>query len=359
MAPPTATASSNSTPTTTPPRLPPDEQFWQRYSPHHEFPLSSVISAGLHIVVVALLLLAAWVALYFVNQANKPLPVEAVEYDRGGGGGNARGVGDLPGKNSAAPLPEDTGNQQENPNPTPPEVKFNDLKVGDVDPLQVAIKDESGQTAVAVSDDVRQRLESLNQDIRKQLTKGLAPAKGESGSGTGGGNGTGHGKANGPGTGDAKGKLDRRTKRVLRWSMIFNTESGEDYLRQLANIKPGGGAILAVPQPPNGTSFMVLRDLHKRPATGAVEDISKIHRIYWVDDKPESVAGLARALGLPAVPPYIVAFFPEELEQQLAKLEHDHKGLGEDEIEETKFSVVHSPDGSYHAQVLSQMPKQH
>jgi hypothetical protein len=345
---PSPTTASSSTPAATP-RLPPDERFWQRYSPHHEFPLSGVLSAGLHLVVVALLLLAAWVAFSFVSQANKPLPVEAISVEHeGGSGGDPRGAGNVPGTDSTRPPAAENTGPTEGTGPAHPDVKLNDLDAGKVDPLEVNLKDERGENPFPVSPDVRERLEKVSKALRQELNKGLAAPKGE--------RGPKGGDKNGPGDADARGNLTQRQKRVLRWSMVFNTESGEDYLRQLANIKPGSGAILAVPQGPDGKSFRVLRDLKRHPAAGEVEDLAKIHRIYWVDDKPESVRGLARALGIPA-PPYIVAFFPEELEQHLAKLERDYKGRSEDQIAETKFSVLRSPDGAYRAQVVAQVPK--
>ncbi|HJT78490.1 MAG TPA: hypothetical protein VJ739_14900, partial [Gemmataceae bacterium] len=259
--------------------------------------------------------------------------------------GNGQGQGA-----TAAPVEDRPTQPSDTPRPQP-QVKFSDLDPGKADPLALPeVKDEHGQSEYAISDDVRKMLSGIQEDARKKLFGPLA----DKGPGSGREKGPGHGPGNGPDGGERTGKLSQRQKRVLRWSMTFNTGSGDDYLRQLANIKPGNGAILAIPQADG--SFRVLRDLRKRPAVGEVEDVSKIHRIFWVDDKPDSVAGLARALGI-APPAYFVAFFPEELEQELAKREHDYKGRSEERVEETKFAVLRNPDGTYHAQVLSQMGK--
>src|SRR5262249_50172216 len=115
-------------------------------------------------------------------------------------------------------------------------------------------------------------------------------------------------------------EADSRKGRVLRWNLLFHTENGDEYLRQLKDIRPGGGAFLAVP--PNTGRYEVLRDLSKRPAAGAVEDLKDIKRIFWLDDKPDSVAGLARALGIKP-PPHFVVFFPSELEEELLRLERE------------------------------------
>src|SRR5262249_25503504 len=79
-------ASPPPTPTTTPtapapapadknPLVPPDETIWQRYSPHHEFPLSSVTSVTLHILVIVLLGLLGWIAIKLGLSNNGGLPV--------------------------------------------------------------------------------------------------------------------------------------------------------------------------------------------------------------------------------------------------------------------------------------------
>jgi hypothetical protein len=136
--------------------------------------------------------------------------------------------------------------------------------------------------------------------------------------------------------------------------MTFTTDSGEDYVRQLRGIRPGGGAILAVREGPG--RYRIIRDLSRRPATGEVEDLASLHRLFWEDDRPESVAGLARALGIPA-PPAFLALFPQELEDHLAALEkarldQDFPGHTEDDIAETHFVAVPAADG-YEARVVS------
>src|SRR3954467_6313078 len=67
--------------------VPPEEQFWVHYSPHHEFPLSTVTSFALHALVVGLLILVAWVAVKLgLNAENKPADVDAIAVVGGGGG---------------------------------------------------------------------------------------------------------------------------------------------------------------------------------------------------------------------------------------------------------------------------------
>src|SRR5262245_52595677 len=40
---------------------PPEERFWQRYSPHYEFPISSVSSLAIHVLIGLTLFLAVMV----------------------------------------------------------------------------------------------------------------------------------------------------------------------------------------------------------------------------------------------------------------------------------------------------------
>src|SRR5579884_3305860 len=93
----------------------PEEQFWQRYSPHHEFPLSSTASVALHILVLAFLSVAAWAALYFFGDDTKPPDVSAVVVDSGGGG-SKNGVENGPGSGA---VKEDTGPTQPDKPPQP------------------------------------------------------------------------------------------------------------------------------------------------------------------------------------------------------------------------------------------------
>jgi hypothetical protein len=331
-------------------RQPPEEKFWQHYSPHHEFPLSSITSIALHVLAVVLLAVVGWVLIKLgLGDENKPPDVHAVIVEDAGGGGSKTGV---PGNKGAGnPLPaEDVGPSTEE---TPKEdVQIKDVEVGKVDPLKLPeIKDDQGRQIIQRSNEAMKRLGSIDAEARSKLFGSVAD-KGQGGSGSGGGRGSGEGEGHGAGKGPGK-ALSQRQKRLLRWSMTFNTQNGEDYLNQLRGIKPGKGAILAIPA--GGGRYEVIEDLNQRPAKGEVKDIGTIKRISWVDDKPESVAGLARALGIQA-PQYFIAFFPQELENELARLERDYQGRNEDDIEETRFIVKREDDG-YHAHVVAQTPK--
>src|SRR5207237_9412148 len=95
-----STAPATPPPTTNPNRLvvPPEEKFWKRYSPHHEAPLSGVSSFALHLLLIPLLLLIAWVASKVKDEdENRSLPVDVVRVNFPGGGGSPEGAGKGPG----------------------------------------------------------------------------------------------------------------------------------------------------------------------------------------------------------------------------------------------------------------------
>ncbi|HKM55969.1 MAG TPA: hypothetical protein VJY33_21360, partial [Isosphaeraceae bacterium] len=121
-------------------------------------------------------------------------------------------------------------------------------------------------------------------------------------------------------------------KRVLRWTMIFDTRNGEDYRVQLQAL----GAILAIP---GDGQYLVIKDL-RPPVRPVPEDLKKIQRIFWIDNRPDSVGPLGAALGLPRPPPEVVAFFPEALERELLTKELAFRGRQENQILETRFRVM-------------------
>jgi hypothetical protein len=315
-------------------RTPPAEEFWQRYSPHHEFPVSSITSVALHILVIVTLLLGAWAAIRLgLGNKERGLPITITEISDGTPDGvpQKKGVG-------AGPLDEEVGD-----NPTPQKevkpVELVKLPESNLDPIDFhKYKDNEGKRLIdpGAVNPVLDSLQKLDEQARKKLVSGL------------GGQGASDGSPNG--SPDGK-KLSKRIKRLLRWSMIFNTRDGNDYATQLDAL----GAILAVPAA-NGKEYEVIRDLKTRPVQGKVEDLASIKSIYWIDDKPDSVGGLARALGIKTNPKLIVAFFPVELESKLAQMERDFAGRKEDDIAETRFDIIRSPNG-YEPKVNSQSAK--
>jgi hypothetical protein len=332
--------------------VPPEEQFWKRYSPHHEFPLSSVTSFALHVLAFVLMILVAWWIAKFAADRDKPLPEVVVVVQQGGGGGNPKGEGDNPGSPLTGGAPQEDPGEAPKEDVAAPNNQKNILdKPKNVPPpVQVDTKDNSTERLLQQASEAQRSLQKVNRDAQDKMRRNIA-GQGKGGPGSDGGKDRGKDTGTGRGTGPGQ-DLDVRIKRTMRWVMVFNTYDGNDYAHQLAGL----GAILAFPQAKGEKlMYMAVSDLNARPAKGRVDSIEKIQgdRIYWVDDKRESITPLCMALGIRPVPDHVVAFFPKRVEDKLLELELGYKGLREDQIFETRFAIRKSPRG-YEPEVIEQ-----
>jgi hypothetical protein len=324
--------------------VPPAEEFWQRYSPHYEAPISGTTSVFLHVAFVFLVVGGAWLGWKFSHRND--LDFTAVRIP-GGGGGNPNGVGNAPGIGGGV---EDVNKDSASPDiqPLPEHVPLSADQVKearqkfDNDPAAVRFINAGNENIEAIS--------KLNKDLYSKLRDGLMPGKGEGGKGSGGGKDGGAGTGTGNSVGSGSGALSEREKRMLRWVMIFETQNPSDYIKQLHAL----GAIVAVPT--GKDEYMVVDDLTARPAKLKAQDVAKLNRIYWVDDKPTSVYGVLNTLQIKQSAPHFVAFMPQELETRLGDMEQKHQGLRDDEIFETKFKVFRTNSG-YDVKVQSQSRK--
>jgi beta-lactamase regulating signal transducer with metallopeptidase domain len=166
-------------------------------------------------------------------------------------------------------------------------------------------------------DELRREIESLRKELQRAGSGKTSASTGE------------------PGHSEPMRTATPREQRMLRWTINFNTKNGEDYIRQLRGL----GAFLAIPTDAENKNHKVIRNLNELPPKLLDEDLSKIERIFWIDDKPKSVESLARALRLTEKPAYIVVFLPQEIEDQLFQAEAKYRGLKENEILETHFEV--------------------
>jgi hypothetical protein len=337
------------------PRVPPEEQFWQHYSPHHEAPLSGIGSFAMHFLLIGFLVVAGYLGWLGLGNHRGALPNDVVRLDLGGGGGKTSGESASAGDGATNQEVADVSKTDENLTPAdsskPEHLDLKDPAVlAQSLPPEVA-SNESIKRFIKEGNENLESLAKLNRDIQSKLREGLKPAaEGNGGPGTGGGKGAGTGAGEGDARGDGSGKLSRREQRMLRWTMQFDTRSGMDYLRQLRGL----GAILAIPKDRGGRDFWVIRDLTSRPPKLLDEDVSQIQRIFWIDDKPHSVASLVQALGLHQRPDRFVAFMPQELEEKLFEEELKYQKLSEEEIEETTFQVRVSSSGKYYPVVIAQ-----
>lgn len=312
-------------------RVLPDERFWNRYSPHHEFSLSSVSSFALHLLFLGLAALACMVP--FLNRDNSRMELNSIMI--GDNGGRPDGDERSRGQNAdpdGQPIPPD-----ERPAITP-QVPTVDLPTNarpKLAPLPEAQEPSSERTINDLADFFEQERKRAK-DSKTTRGPDDKPAKGE---------GPGD-----PGSGKVKNK---HRDRMLRWTMQFNTRDGKDYAKQLQSL----GAIVAIEVPDETAKMTVYRDLTS-PAKGEVEEVKSIKNIWWIDDKPESVSALCDALKIKPAPKRLIAFLPTELEEKLLKSELAYaKGKTEDEIIETVFELKNRGEGRYEPVVISQRCK--
>jgi hypothetical protein len=328
--------------------VPPEEQFWKHYSPHHEFPLSSVSSVALHILAFVLLALVAWWVATMTNERDRPLREVGVVLE-GGGGGNEKGQGNAPGGQLGGGQEEEKGDQPKEDVNTIQANPKNVIEQPTQVPVPAAVdtSDPSKKQLLDQTNDAMRSLQKIGRDNLKKLARNIGEGKGGPGKDGGKDRGTDSGTGRAKGTGQ---DLDVRVKRTMRWIMVFNTYDGEDYARQLAGL----GATLAFPIPKT-SKYMAVNDLNLRPAKGPTRSIEEIqgNRIYWADDKRESITPLCMALGIRPVPDHVVAFFPQKLEEKLLDIELKYKGLREDQIYETRFAIRKSARG-YEPEVIEQ-----
>lgn len=332
-----STSSAPSAPQARPatPSLPPEEAFWLRYSPHHEFSLSSLGSLVLHVSVLGLIVMLAILAATLTLD-KRPTQV--------GGLVEAEDNASTPGGGNSGPLAPGRGREVVEPMGSPvnlPPVSPGKIELPTPAPRPIAIQpNEAPGRPIEIGDTVK-GLEAAHSRAANDLRQQIDNKK--SGSPEAGPGGGPQGEA----------RLDRTTKRQQRWVMTFNTMSGADYANQLAGL----GAILGVKQADG--SVVVYENLKQRPVQGGVRDLAAIDRIYWIDDKSESVQSLGRALGITPLPEAVVAFFPKELETTLARLELEHfrrrhANGTEDQIKQTWFQVKQTGLGRYEPSVSRQ-----
>jgi len=300
------------------PRVPPEQCFWKRYSPNHEFPLSSVFSFAVYGLIAVALFVAVRLGDRWFGSA-ETLPIEPIAFAGGAPSGpNGPGEGGPGGLHENIPQPPEA----ELPADLKPKVPLTTIKR---DPIKIAElpdlnwKDEAFQRYIAEANVALSQLGQVQAGARSKLMEGLQ----------------GPGGPGGPsGPGGPAGPSSARQRRMARWVIDIQISSADDYRRQLLAL----GAIVAVPA--GGDKYQVIRDLRGRPQSGPVEDLASIKRFPLVDGRPESVRHLATALGLPQTPSHIIVFLPETLEKVMLDREKAFKGRPESEILETKFVVV-------------------
>jgi hypothetical protein len=327
-----ATKTPSPRPAATPSQLP-DEKFWVKYSPHHEMTISGMASLAWHTLAIVLVVVVAWAV---AGSNRDDMPIELVDYTgSGGNGGTAhdRSIGD--GNALVEAVASDL----------PPDARMPTEPLHDIPGLEIKVPDLLGD--VVVDPDAERELLKITEHGTRALEQLQKLDKGMRKTLMGGGGQGTPGAKGGSGGGREGGTINARVKRKLRWTITFNTESGADYLRQVHVL----GAILAFRTPAG--ELKCVKDLLRRPVKLEDDDVAKLDRIFWIDDRRDSVEQLARAMGLDFVPDRIYALFPRNVEEELLKKELAFKNKTEDQIIETRFQVLMRGD-SYTVIVTNQ-----
>jgi hypothetical protein len=132
---------------------------------------------------------------------------------------------------------------------------------------------------------------------------------------------------------------DRAAKNSLRWVLRFKVENGKDYVDQLRTL----GATLAVPNPEDPTSIVLIPDLAmpKEHRVATEENLKSLtEKIRLSDRRKEAVEGVAAQLGLDFTPKQFWAFLPRSIEEELLRKELAYRNRRFEAIEETIFRIT-------------------
>lgn len=330
------------------------QKFWHRYSPFGELPISSAASVSLHILVAVLLALGLG---SLANRTQRPPSVSSVMV--GDGDDSAPGFGEdgLPTGDGtaeqgaaagAAGGGEGTGGGPSMPAPTVTDGETVN-NVADFKPTESvstsANAADSASRAVTAAQgavqDARSRLAAAKAALAKNLGGG-----GGGGPGEGGANGAGGGTGQGGGGGSG---LKGRAARPARWVLRFQSNSTQDYLAQFEGL----GASFAFPA--QGNNWQFFPKPSSSPSTSQIKDLASENQLYWVDENPQNVNGVARILGVQATG-VMVTFLPRALEDRMLEMELSYRGLKEEDIQTTYFGISRD-GGKYDVKVVDQIAR--
>ena len=308
--------------------------FWEKYNQRLEFPTSLAIAT---LTFSLMIFLGIFVLAFLTGGKDKSsIPIRLVEGgedDEGQGSPGSGGFEDPLKKGEAAPKPEDFAVLPQQDLPKVQEDLKNAIALDDPN-ATASISEEKIHAYAALDDAIREKL------IGQQRGQGPGAGRGDTGQ---------FGK--GPG-GDG---ADSTRARSLRWILRFRTVDGKDYLMQLKSL----GATVLVPLSSDRKQMYIFKDLdNPRPGTLATDaDYSVLARqIQFSDFRRDSCRQVGEALRLDFVPTVFWAFFPAQIEKELARLEVAYRNRRPQDIDETVFQVT-IRGGQYQLVVSEQRAK--
>jgi hypothetical protein len=364
-------ATAEKTPPTKP-LLPPDERFWKRYSPHHEFPLASTTSVFLHGLVIGILAVGG-VAFFLHDNDDGTGPVRSDVVSPadpsvfGGPEGAPAGEPGLPGDKltempGGPPGAPDLGPVPDGSSSELPEIAS--IPSASLDPLP-------SESIFDTPDNLSTKFDALGKKLDPAKSPGAAPSSKKPGSG-GTGNPTGRDGKNGPGGsgtgtkrpgpgGDGRPGHRKATEQEIKAARWRFELAGSP--KEHADKLDKSGVIVAVPDPKarnldiKTVPLLLITDMKRRPVTlkaGALEDYRD--SVKWSNREPASIRGLAQELQLGFEPAYIVLLLPKDRELKMADLERrfaESRGVNVAFVQETVFEFQ-QVNGVYEPHVTRQ-----
>ena len=309
--------------------------FWEKYNSRLEFP-NSLASATLLVTSMFFVLIATGIV--WGEKARPAVPIRLVD-----GGDDDEGVGS-PGSGQEVPV---LGQKE----PTKADYqKVIDKPLPEItDKLKQDIALDDPLAASTLPEEKAAAYQTVSEEIRNKLLN-IGAKRGAGGS-------TGSGDTGQPGSGPGGIGADSTRARSLRWVLRFKTTSGRDYLNQLKALN----AVVVVPIGSDKSSAYVFKPHeldNPKPGNLVTEAEWKAlaQQIQFCDFKRDSATAVGEALGLNFTPAAFWAFFPQELEKELAKKEVAYRNRRPEDVAETVFQVT-VREGKYELFVIEQKVK--
>ncbi len=341
-------------------------EFWTRYSPHGELPLSSAAAWAVHLLALGMV---ALLATSFSLRDREPPAVDVVRVgsgDSAGGGGGNGGMNDDRGTVPVVAAETDSAvarlaqgvESVDVPTialPEPPRARTTPDPVQAVHE-QAEVEKGMRETEVALRDAGKALREILGANQNRSSGGAAAGAGPGQGGGSGGGSGTGRGAGAGPGSGTGGGgRLDVNSTpgRQARWVITYATLPMAEYERMLDFFR----IELAYIETDRKTLQYLANVSHagKRYARSAADE----DRMFWywmgqnhLQDLDEKIL-LKHGLRPTSE---VVQLYPKELENKLADMEKTYllrqwKTSQLERIAQTDFRILADGPNHWHIEV--------
>jgi hypothetical protein len=334
------------------------QQFWWRYSPHGELPMSSVASWILH----GLVWLLAWfAAMNFVAHSAGPPRVDVVSLGTGDGIGRGPaggGDGQPPGEpgDIVASIEVDRLSPEADAVESPDDkIELPALPKTDAQRTRLKPSLEADGTSERQMRETESAIRELSDVLRRTLEANQNRGSGQGGSGGGSGTGKGLGLGSGLGPGTGRGTLDANSTpgRQARWIISYPTLPQSEYERMLDSFRIEL-AYLTLDQKTMQYLSNMSNVGKKRTGDAANED-----RMfwYWISQNPlaQLDGSILRRHGLEPTSE-VVHLYSKDLEQKLAEMEREFlrrqfKTADVDRITTTNFKIIPGGPGGWHLEV--------